>query len=253
MPLTCPTCGQQNDDAASSCRACGRIRILGHFQLKPPPPVAFVGRQRELSILQGKLEEAAAGYGNLVVLVGEAGVGKTRLAREYALRCHQSGLLVLSGVCFEGEWQPPFGPWIEAMGRYARSVQPQRLQREPGPLASPLAQLVPEVRTDPPEIPPPTPEGADRDRLRLYDSTAQFLLTLAQDRPVLLALDDLHWADLDSLRLLRYLDRLLGQSRLLVVGAYQEPEFGVNSRHPLLGTLALLHHETGYERVSLRG
>jgi len=128
------------------------------------------------------------------MLVGEAGIGKTWTARTFAAFARERGALVLWGCCFEGDWAPPYGPWIEALGNYTRACDTERLRRELGPAASPLAQLIPEVRTALPDIPLAAPLRPEEERFRLYDAAGQFLLTIAKDVPVVLVLDDLHWA-----------------------------------------------------------
>src|SRR5205807_2463337 len=89
--------------------------------------------------------------------------------------------------------------------------------------------------------------------LRLYEAVAQFLLTIAQDQPAVLVLDDLHWADADSLRLLRYVARFVSRSRLVFVGIYREPAVELHRQSFLSEVLALLRRETDYERITIRG
>ena len=216
-------------------------------------PTIFVGRQRELHALRAHLDGAEAGVGSLVMLVGEAGIGKTATARTFAAFVRERSLVVLWGSCYEGEWSPPYGPWVEALGEYARTCGPERLQRELGPGAPPLVQLIPQVRAILPDTPLPTPLPPDEERLRLYEAVGQFLLTIAQDQPAVLVLDDLHWADADSLRLLRSVARFVSRSRLVVVGTYREPDVEL-SRQPFLSeVLAVLRRETDYERITVRG
>src|SRR6266702_1360188 len=104
-------------------------------------------------------------YGR-AMLVCEAGIGKTSTARAFAAFVRERGQVVLWGSCFEGEWSPPYGPWVEALGEYARTCPPERLQRELGPGAPPLIQLIPEVRAILPDAPLPTPLPPDEERLR---------------------------------------------------------------------------------------
>lgn len=214
---------------------------------------AFVGRQGELVALRAKLAEAFAGQGGVVMLVGEAGIGKTRLAREFAHDAAFHGAAVLWGCCFEGDWQPPYGPWVEALGACVQARAAEDLRHELGPGASPIARLVPEVCAALPDVPLPSPLSPDDERYRLYDSIIRFVTAISAKQPVLIVLDDLHWADADSLRLLRHLARFVQKSRVLVVGAYRDPEFGLNDEHPLMGTLTVLRRENEYERIALRG
>jgi len=187
------------------------------------------------------------------MLVGEAGIGKTSTARAFAAFVRERGQVVLWGSCFEGEWSPPYGPWVEALGEYARTCPPERLQRELGLGAPPLVQLISQVRAILPDAPLPTPLPPDEERLRLYEAVGQFLLTIAQDQPAVLVLDDLHWADSDSLRLLRYVARFVSRSRLVLVGTYRDPDVELHRQPFLSEVLAVLRRETDYERITIRG
>jgi DNA-binding CsgD family transcriptional regulator len=254
MASICASCGQVNLDEARFCSACGHVIAVAHGpSLASPSPTVFVGRQRELQALRAHLNGAFAGVGSLAMLVGEAGIGKTSTARAFAAFVRERGLVVLWGSCFEGEWSPPYGPWVEALGEYARTCPPERLQRELGLGAPPLVQLIPQVRAILPDAPLPTPLPPDEERFRLYEAVAQFLLTIAQEQPVVLVLDDLHWADSDSLRLLRYVARFVSRSRLVVVGTYREPDVELHRQPFLSEVLAVLRRETDYERIAIRG
>ena len=215
------------------------------------PGLAFVGRAREFAALHRQLEAAFAGAGGVAMLVGEAGIGKTRTAQEFAAEAGRRGACVLAGRCYEGEWSPPFGPWVEALGRYAQATDPERLRRDLGLGAPAVGQLVPAVRAVLPDVRPPAPLGVEEERVRVQDAVTQFLLALARRRPLVLVLDDLNWADPASLGLLRYLARFLPEAGLLVVGTYRDEEVG--SRHPLTAALADLRREVGYGHLPLTG
>jgi len=217
--------------------------------LNPATATAFVGRRRELEILSGKLDLACSRHGSVAMLVGEPGVGKTRVAQEFADRAAERGAVVLAGCCFEGDWQPPYGPWVEALGRYAGTLDPERLRDSLASNAAYLAHLIPEVRAALPDIPLAEPLGADDERLCLLDAVVQFLMASARENVHVLVLDDLHWADRDSLLLLRHLARFVNQTRLLVVGAYRDTELDLGQRHPLADLLAVLRREADYEHI----
>ena len=153
----------------------------------------FVGRQQELAVLRARLDDALAGQGSLVLLVGEPGIGKTRTAAEFAEHARGCGALVLWGTVFEGDWQPPYGPWATALGEYVRALDREQLARQLGQSVSLLAPLVPEVRAALPGTPPPEPVGPDEARFRLLDAITQFLLAASREQPIVLVLDDLHW------------------------------------------------------------
>jgi predicted ATPase len=175
----------------------------------------FVGRQVELKKLQAKLISAAGGRGGLVLVAGEAGVGKTAMVQQFAANARAGGTTVLWGACFEGEWRPPYAPWVDALGQLAAGLNDARLQHHLGAGAPPLAQLVPQIRARLPAIPPAAALSPNEERYRLYEAMAQFLTGVAGEQPVVLILDDLHWAGRDSLEGLRYVARFTGGYSLL--------------------------------------
>jgi transcriptional regulator with XRE-family HTH domain len=213
----------------------------------------FVGRYAELAALLAKLEAAVSGGSGFAMIVGEAGIGKTRLAHEFAHAAQAQGVTVLSGRCVEGDWRPPFGPWAEAIDGYARARQPDELRNDLGSGAPYLAQFVPAVRAALPGLTTPGALNPNDERLRLYEAVTSFVRAISGAHPVLVFLDDLHWADPDSLRLLRHLARTLNGAQALVLGAYRDPELGVIAGHPLMTTLAALRRETACETIRLRG
>ncbi|HUI25809.1 MAG TPA: adenylate/guanylate cyclase domain-containing protein, partial [Candidatus Kryptonia bacterium] len=115
----------------------------------------FVGRAAELAKLQAKFAALCRGGGGLVMLTGEPGIGKTRTTEEFADAAKQSGALVLRGACYEGEWQPPFGPFSEAIAGYAGVADPDAVRQDLGTGGAPIARLVPALRDRVPEIPEP--------------------------------------------------------------------------------------------------
>jgi DNA-binding CsgD family transcriptional regulator len=215
------------------------------------PRGPLVGRRRELDALHAALRSAEAGQGGVALLAGEAGIGKTSIAQAFAAEAARRGAAVLWGRCFEGEWQPPYGPWVEALGDYARQTAPADLHRLLGPAAPLLAQLVPAVRQALPDMPPAAALSSNEERFRLFDAVARLLLSITGERPVLLVLDDLHWADRDSLQLLRYVARSAARARLLLLGAYRED--GLDAAGPLVEALAALRREVDDTRIPVRG
>jgi len=91
---------------------------------------AFVGRELELGVLRGRLERALVGAGSLVMVAGEAGIGKTRTLGEFAAAARARGALTLWGSSFEGDWHPPYGPWVEALGEVLRLISAGRTTRQ---------------------------------------------------------------------------------------------------------------------------
>ncbi|MHB1134140.1 MAG: ATP-binding protein [Chloroflexota bacterium] len=213
--------------------------------------VVFVGRAAELEQLDAAWASACAGQGGVVFVAGEAGVGKSWLVRRFAATARAAGHNLLWGSCFEGDWQPPYGPWAEALGDFAAQSDAEQLRQALGTAGPALAQLLPGFAT-------PNPDGrgelsADEERLRLFDAVVRFALDLAAARPLLLVLDDLHWADRDSLLLLRYFARFAGRGRLLVVGLYRDPDPGLAGDRPMGELLAVLRRETDCRWLHLAG
>jgi tetratricopeptide (TPR) repeat protein len=211
----------------------------------------FVGRADELGTLKTALDAALGGQGSLVMLVGEPGIGKTRLAQEALVYAQLRGAQTLWGRCYEAESAFPYMPFVEALRQYVATRPDEALRAELGNGASDVAKLVSEVRQRVPasvlntEIPP------DQERQRLYESVVTFLLNAAIANPIVLVLDDLHWADAPTLNLLRNLARSVKGSRLLVIGTYRDMD--LDRRHPLAEMLADLRRERLFERVLLRG
>ena len=195
----------------------------------------FVGRQRELGELGAALEESLSRRGQIVMLVGEPGIGKTRTAQELAYQAEQRGAQVLWGGCYEEQGAPPYWPWVQAMRAYGQQTGGEQLATEIGPGGANIAEIVPEIRSKLPDLEPPPDLDPEQARFRLFDSVATFLKNAAQTQALVLVLDDLHWADRSSLLLLEFLAREIGTSPILVLGTYRNVE--VSRRHPLSETL----------------
>ena len=211
----------------------------------------FVGRERELADLKDGLEEALGGRGRLVLLVGEPGIGKTRTAEELATYARVRGAKVHWGHSHEEEGAPAYWPWAQAIRSYVREADPVALAWELGQGAGDVAQLVPEIRERLGDVPEPPALEPDEARFRLFDSITTFLASAARSRPLVLVLDDVHWADEPSLLLLRFVARQVRDSGLLLVGTYRDVELG--RHHPLARTLGELAEVEGSRRVALRG
>ena len=211
----------------------------------------FVGRESELDEMKGALEDALAGRVRLLLLVGEPGIGKTRTAEELATYAQVRGAKVHWGRCHEGEGAPAYWPWAQALRSFVREADPVGLAWELGPAAPEVAQLVPELRERLGEIAEPPALDPEQARFRMFDSISTFLGNASQSRPLVIVLDDLHWADESSLLLLKFVARELSGSGLLIVGTYRDVELG--RHHPLAGTLAELAEIEQTRRISLRG
>jgi DNA-binding SARP family transcriptional activator len=179
----------------------------------------FVGRARELGELARALDDAFAGHGRLFLLIGEPGIGKSRLAEELISRAEARGARVLVGRCWEAGGAPAYWPWVQALRGHVRDCDPAALRIQLGSGAADLAQIVPELRERLADIREPPTAEPEEARFRLFDATAEFLRNASAARPIVLALDDLHAADEPSLLLLRFVARELSSTRVLVLGA----------------------------------
>ncbi|MGH9036723.1 MAG: ATP-binding protein, partial [Acidimicrobiia bacterium] len=211
----------------------------------------FVGRSEELRALKRAVEGALQGRGSLIMVGGEPGIGKTRLAEEAGVYARLGGAQVLTGRCYEAESAVPYMPFVEAIRAYVATRPPEALRAELGEAASDVAKLVSEIRTRIPDLPSATRPDGEEERYRLFEAVSSFLVNASHADPILLVLDDLHWADAPSLRLLQHLSRRLGDSRLLVVGTYRDVE--LSRRHPLAEALAELRRDHAYQRIMLHG
>jgi eukaryotic-like serine/threonine-protein kinase len=211
----------------------------------------FVGREHELEEMRALLEEALHGQGRLLLLTGDPGIGKTRTAEQLATYAQVRGARVHWGRCHEGEGAPPYWPFTEAIRDYIAAADPVGLRWQLGSRAPIVAQIVPELAERLGDVDEPPSMEPEQARFRLFDAVAGFLTGASQSRPLVLVLDDLHWADEPSLLLLRFLARQLADSGLLVIGTYRDVELG--RHHPLADTLADLTATEGARRIALRG
>ncbi len=211
----------------------------------------FVAREKELAALKERLEDAIAGRGFLMMVVGEPGIGKTRLSEELSVYARLRGAQVLLGQCYESDGAPPYIPFVEALRQYVATRPPEALREEMGDAASDLAKLVSEIRGRVPDLPHAPRQEPEAERYRLLEAVSSFLVNGSQSTPLLLILDDIHWADNPSLVLLQHLARRLPSSRILVVGTYRDVD--LDRRHPLSEVLGQLRRERLYDRILLRG
>ena len=211
----------------------------------------FVGRQQEMGDLKACLEDALSGRGRLVTLVGEPGIGKSRTAQELATYAGLRHAQVLWGRCYEGEGAPPYWPWVQAIRSYVRESEPDELRSEMGAGAADIAGIVSDVSEKLPGLAAPPELEPEQARFRLFDSMTAFLKSASQRQPLVLVLDDLHWADQPSLALLQFVTRELSGARLLIIGTYRDME--LSRQHPLAEALGELTRERLFQRVLLRG
>ncbi len=203
-----------------------------------------------MSALRRGLERAAAGRGSVFLVSGEPGIGKTELADRLAVEAESRGVWVLWGRAWEDEGAPAFWPWARVIRAHLERA-PDDLASQMQAMLSHLAQVAPEIREQVPDLPAPPSLNSEQARFRLFDAVTTFLKISARKQPLLVVLDDLHWADKPSLLLLQFLAREIADSRLLVIGTYRDVE--VTRGHPLADVLPALRRERTVERILLRG
>jgi predicted ATPase/DNA-binding CsgD family transcriptional regulator len=195
---------------------------------RPGDAPRLFGREGEQARLRQMLDAAAGGSGGLVMIGGEAGIGKTALASSIEYEARSRGMPVWVGHCYEFVATPPYGPWVES------GVFDQRSGNV---------------------SPPPMPGSGDGawaagSQAALFERIGQFLSAVTRREPVLLVLEDLHWADAASLELLRFVSRSVGELRALVVVTYRDDE--TTRQSPFYGLLPTLVRESGARRIELR-
>ena len=212
---------------------------------------ALLGREREMAALRAALASASRGRGRLVLLSGEAGIGKTRLADAFAVEARDHGARVAWGRCWEAGGAPVYWPWLQAVRSLLRDVEAADLRRLIGPDGSHIAQVLPEIRDVLPELPELPDDDADRARFQLFDSFARLLRNAARDGPIVLILDDLHAADEPSLLLLRFVSMDLADTGVVVLAVYREGELAASD--PRVGLLAEVARVSAGERLDPPG
>jgi eukaryotic-like serine/threonine-protein kinase len=211
----------------------------------------FVGRELELAQLEARLDAALAGNGSLALLVGEPGIGKSRLAEELIVRARARGAAILIGRCWEAGGAPAYWPWVQLLRTHVRQTDATVLRHQLGLGGGEIAQILPELREMFSDLPEPGPSESEGARFRLFDAISEFLRRAADTKPILLALDDLHAADAPSLLLLQFAVRELASSPLFIIGAYRDVD--PVPAEPLTSVLAELSREPVVLRLSLHG
>ncbi len=192
----------------------------------------LVSRDDQLAVLEDALLEARRGESRFVVLSGEAGIGKTRLASELAREARDLGSIVLAGSSSEAELSLPYLPIVEAVGNYLDGQDLDALGERLGPARFELAELFPQLGDgrEPGRATDPT-----ESRLRLFEAIAWLLAIAAEERGLLLVIEDVHWSDEATREVLDHLARRLIDLPILVLVTYRTEELG--RRHPFLPTL----------------
>jgi DNA-binding SARP family transcriptional activator len=208
----------------------------------------FVGRGSELERLLSAWQTSLGGVACAALIAGEPGVGKTRLAGEWSRQAYEQGAVVLYGRCDE-DLGAPYQPFAEALRSLVPCVGTSRLRGLRGVEA--LLPLVPGLVDEVPDLAAPTRADPDTERYALFDAVVALLEMASTEAPVVLVLDDLHWAAKPTLLLLRHLLRFGDRARVQIVGTYRSTD--LDRSHPLAAMLADLHRDGTANRISLGG
>jgi class 3 adenylate cyclase len=218
--------------------------------LRSVPPVKYVGRVEERAALEEAMKLARLGQRQVVLLSGEPGIGKTRLSSYAAHKAHSEGFAVAWGACTE-ELAVPYEPWIEVCTQLVEHAPEELLGRHTRRHAGELSRLARILRERVADLPEPQASDPETERYMLFNAIAGLLGEVAQSVPLCVVLDDLHWADAQSLALLKHLLRGTDQSALQVMVTYRDSDLGKD--HPLTALLADLRSLHGVQRIALHG
>lgn len=218
--------------------------------LRLPPSFPFAGRSGELATLSALLPRAAAEGRRAALVSGEPGAGKSRLVRELATVLAQEGAFVLYGAC-DAVVATPYGPLVEALDAFVRAQEPSTLRVDLGSGGGELTRLLPDLPDLVGGLPPPRAADSDAERHLLHTAVTDLLTAVGARAPVLLVLEDVHWADVPTLLLVRHLVRAGSAARMLLVATFRDIEADMSPA--LAETLVGVSRSEGVVRVRLGG
>lgn len=256
--MLCLACQRENRSGASFCDGCGAALRPASIRVEPPvrsaSPIGdgFVGRDDELVRLCRSLDETARGHGQICMVAGEPGIGKTRIAQRLVAEAKARDLQVLWGRCKEEPGAPPYWPWVQAIGAWLDQHDEAAIRTTLGRGASSLAEIAPGVAERCPGLPMlPRATDPDQARFQLFDALTVFWKRVAGTSGLMLILDNLHCADAASLRFLEFLASEASGERLMILGTYRDIE--LTRQHPMSNTLGELARHSWVQRLKLAG
>ncbi len=220
----------------------------------------FVDREKELMTLKTLFEQTLAGKGSTVFVVGEAGIGKTRLVRELRRYVESKDAIFSAASSYEEEGVVPYSPWIDVIKSTFRKIPSGDLRKMPEWIVAEVGRLIPDFLSEAKEmglkawLQGPSPASTimpatDQDRIRLFQAITEFLISVARDHGLVVFFDDVSWADHVSLQLFHYVARRVADQKLMLIGAYREVE--LPDEHPLAKLTLDLSRQRTAHTVSL--
>lgn len=214
------------------------------------PRAPYVGRAGERALVELARRQARAGARQVVLLSGEPGIGKTRLASYQALGAHADGFAVCWGACSE-DLATPYEPWIDVCTQLVEHAPAEVLDEYVGLHGGELGRLARNLPHRISDAPAPQSTDPETERFLLFKAVGELLLAVARSQPLCVVLDDFHWADGQSVTLLKHVARAVEQCPLLVIVTYRDSE--LSKEHSLTGVLADLRRIEGVARIALSG
>ncbi len=220
----------------------------------------FVDREKEFNTLKALFEQMLNGRGSTIFIVGEGGIGKTRLVREFKQYAESKGAIFSTGSSYEEEGVVPYSPWIDVIRSVVKRVSTINLRNMPNWVVAEVSRLAPEVVSESKELglktwlqgPSPastiTP-ATDQDRIRLFQGITEFLSNASEKRGVVIFLDDIGWADHVSLQLFHYIARRVPERKVLLISAYRDVE--LPDEHALVKVTLDLNRQRIAQQISL--
>lgn len=209
----------------------------------------FVARDEQLSALRGRLAAALEGNGSLVLIGGEPGVGKTALVRQLIREAEQRGALAVFGRCYESEGTVAYSPFVEMLEQALSVMPPDVVREDMSDDAPEIARMVPELRRRFPDIPDALEIPPEQQRRYFFNAVAAFIARGAKRFPLLMVMDDIHWADESTLLLIEHIAQLVPGQRVLGIGTYRDVELEVS--RPLAASLERMVRAGVVDRIQL--
>src|SRR4051794_32378780 len=223
-------------------------KLPGPLRLAPSFP--FAGRARELAALRALIPHGESESLRFALVGGEAGSGKSRLVREFSLDAAAGGALVLYGAC-DSVVQRPYRPLVEALDQLVRAADPATLRADLGAAGGELIRLLPDPAQRVGELPPPLAADPDTERHRLHTAVGDLLAAASRRAPLVVIVEDAHWADTPTLLLLRQLARGAPEARALVLTTFRDTDADVPEA--LAAALVDMRRPEGVVRMRLAG